>query len=186
MPHQKEGVAMKTFFALLIGLSALTAHADNNFDNKLKELISFVESWTSYSYNNEVLPEVVKLNHDWLQIYYYGDYKVAQAEYMGTELPAVNAYYSRDENKIYISDHIPMNSRQMDSTLVHELVHYLQEVSGYTESIEGRLVCTESEAYDVQMLWQLENDFQTENLDLLKERALMSATMCMGSQFPSR
>lgn len=72
----------------------------------------------------------------------------------------------------------------MDVALIHELVHYIQDINGYTESLgEKYLVCTESEAYDIQILWQVINEVELDKIEGYQQDSLFSAMKCMGSPF---
>lgn len=177
---------MKFLIGTLIFVFCSGAEAETVSKDKLKEMINFIEEWSGYKYDGQPLPEVVSLKDSWLQIYYYGDYEVAQAEFHGAELPKVNAYYNPADTTIYVSDRIPLDSEEVLPTLVHELVHYMQDINGYTESVGEHLVCTESEAYDIQMLWQIENNFRADQADLIREQSFLASMKCMGNQFTSR
>lgn len=174
---------MKSLFLLFFMVHCMGAHAKGVTEQTLREMISFIETWSGYSYDGQDLPEVRSLNDQWLQMYYYGDYEYAQAEFHGVELPLVNAYYEPKDQIIYISDRIALDSEEVLPTLVHELVHYMQDINGYTESVGEHLACTESEAYDIQMLWQIENNFRVDQVDAIREQSLFSAMNCMGNQF---
>lgn len=177
---------MKYLILMVCIVFAFAGRAEGFSDNQIKELLTFIEQWSGYEYDGQPLPEVVPLKDSWLQIYYYGDYEVAQAEFNGIELPKVNAYYDPADYTVYISDRIALDSEEILPTLVHELVHYMQDINGYTESVGEHLACTESEAYDIQMLWQIENDFRVDQVDQIREQSLIASMKCMGNQFSSR
>lgn len=151
--------------------------------NEFSKYIDFVLKWSSYTYAGEPLPEVQFEKPGLVQVYAYGEYAVAQAEFNQVELPKIIGIYDRYSKKILISDDVDINDRKLEVTLIHEFVHYLQDINGYTESLGEHVICTESEAYDIQMLWQIENDIDTKSIPFVQERSLFSAMKCMGNQF---
>lgn len=170
--------------ALLLVLPSLSQAYDSQNPMNLQPYVDFAAEWTSYEQGDHELPEVKSIPHEWVQLYAYGDYAVAQAEFNGEVLHPVNAVYLPVEKTIFLSDRLDTSDvNQVGPALVHESVHFLQDIAGYTASLEGRLSCTESEAYDVQMLWQLEHGIQIENIQFIQERSLLEAMQCMGNQF---
>jgi hypothetical protein len=151
----------------------------------LQPYIEFAMEWTSYSYNGEPLPELKIEKHGLVQVYAYGDLEYAQAEYQGIKLPTVNAIYLVDKKAIYISDQIDLNDPKTQLTIIHEVVHYLQDINGYTQSLGEFLICTESEAYDVQMLWQKIKKIDEESIPFVYQQSLLAATRCMGNKYSS-
>ena len=108
---------------------------------------------------------------------------MAQAEQNKKKLSKVLAIYDRRNKTIYVSDDVNANDPTLEITLVHETVHYLQDINGYTESLGEYIVCTESEAYDIQVLWQIEFNVDKKSVPFAQERSLLSAMRCMGSKF---
>lgn len=148
----------------------------------LNRYIDFIVEWTSHKYNGEPLPKIKTIQHELVQIFAYGDFEYAQAEGKGIKLPNVNAIYDKDRKTIYISDRLDMNDPMTEVTFVHEMVHYLQDINGYTDSLNGRLACTESEAYDVQMVWQKIYNVDVESIQYTYQHSLIAAVRCMGSK----
>lgn len=167
-------------FAQTIKLGATTP-AQPTMD--LMPYIEFALEWTSYSYNGEPLPKLKIEKHAFVQIFAYGDLEYAQAEYKGIKLPTVNAIYLVDSKTIFISDQIDLNDPKTQLTIIHEIVHYLQDINGYTKSLGEFLVCTESEAYEVQMLWQKLKQIDEESIPFVYQQSLLAATRCMGSKY---
>jgi len=96
-------------------------------------------------------------------------------------LKTVNAIYVPEDKTLYISDQLDINDPKNDVTFVHEMVHYVQDISGYTRSLNGHLACTESEAYDVQILWdKIHNGADAD--PYAYQQSLIAATRCMGSK----
>lgn len=169
-----------TFSAVLIALLAPQfAFAAPKID--LNKYIAFAVQWTLYKYNGEPLPKIRFFKQDLVQVIAYGEIEYSKAEAKGTKLPTINAIYSADSKTMYISDQIDVNDPVFEVTLVHEIVHYLQDINGFTKSLGPYVVCTESEAYDVQMLWQIFNKVDTENIPYTYEQSLLAAMRCMGN-----
>jgi len=148
----------------------------------LKRYIDFAVEWTPYAYTGQPYPKIKLERHDIVQVYGYGELETAQAEEQGIELPVVNAVYVPEDKTIYVSDRISLNDPKIESTMVHEIVHYLQDITGYTRSLEGHIACTEADAYDVQMLWQKINNVDIDDIPFVYQQALLSATRCMGNK----
>lgn len=173
---------MRKALLIFCGCFLLSSNVFADQTADLKKYIDFVVQWTSYKYNNEPLPKIKKEKHGLVQVIAYGDFEYAQAEAKGVELPTVLAIYDAKYKTIYVSDQVQDNDPFLSVTMVHEMVHYLQDISGYTASLNGRLSCTESEAYDVQMLWQIENNIRKDEIPYTQQRSLISAMRCMGSK----
>lgn len=164
---------------LFLSLFSSYAHA-TKID--LMPFVQFAAEWTGHEYKGQPLPKIKFERHEIVQIFAYGDYEYAQAEAKGEKLAEVNAVYVPEEKTVYISNQLDLGNPKTKATLAHEMVHYLQDVSGYTKSLAGHLACTESEAYDVQMLWQKMNHVDVENLPFVHQQSMLSAMKCMGDQ----
>ena len=90
---------MKAFWLSLLIAFGASARADLD----LMKYIAFVEKWSSYEHKGEPLPQVEAIAPDLLQIFAYGELKVAQAEFYGKPLVPVLAAYERDSKTLYIS-----------------------------------------------------------------------------------
>lgn len=155
-----------------------------NFQPDLMPYIDFILEWTTYKYEGEKLPKIKIEDHGLVQVFAYGDLEYAQSEAQGKKLNTVLAVYDDQRKTIYISDTIKDNKQKYELALVHELVHYLQDINGYTALLNGHLQCTESEAYDIQMLWKIlihKVDVKDKEVRSIQELSLISAMKCMGS-----
>lgn len=170
--------ALGLILTLLVSWTSMAAE-----QKTLTDYIQFIEEWSNYEYNGEALPEVKYISQGYLQLLTYGDYEVAQAEYKGEELPVINSAYDSESKTIYMSKTIDPNSVTAELALLHEMVHYVQDISGYTESLDGHLVCTESEAYDIQIVYQVVNNVSPETVRNYYALSVLAATKCMGSKF---
>lgn len=148
----------------------------------LKPYLDFAVEWTSYKYSGQPLPKIKVAQHELVQIFAYGDYEYAQFEAKGIKPATVNAIYLPEKKTIYVSDQVDLSQPENAPTLIHEMVHYLQDITGYTQSLQGHLSCTESEAYDVQMLWQKFNGVRVEEIPRIYSQGLLAATQCRGSK----
>lgn len=170
-----------TFCFVAAALAAPSSFAQTT-PKDLKRYIDFAVEWTPYSYHDEALPKIQVEKHAIVQILAHGDLETAQAEAKGETLPSVNAIYVPEDKKIYVSDHVSLANPKIEVTLVHEIVHYLQDITGYTRSLNGHIACTESEAYDVQMLWQKINNVDVDDIPFVYQQALIASTKCMGNK----
>jgi hypothetical protein len=169
---------------ILLPNSNVKINTNSTFtDVDFKKYIDFAVAWSNYSYAGQPLPTIKFEKASMVEIYAYGEHTVAQAEHNHKKLPKVLAIYDRNKKTIYISNEVKINDPVLEITLVHETVHYLQDINGYTESLGEHLICTESEAYDIQLLWQLEYNVDEKSIPFVQERSLYSAMKCMGNQF---
>jgi hypothetical protein len=153
-------------------------------DKTLIEMIEFIQEWSGYKHAGEPLPKAQFLKHELVQIYAYGEYEYAQAEFNKIQLDEVSAVYDLHSKTIHISENLKEKPSLVKMALVHELVHYMQDINGYTESLgEEHRVCTESEAYDIQILWQVINEVELDRVDDQHQLSLIAAMRCMGSPF---
>lgn len=121
------------------------------------ELINWIVANSEFKYNGEALPNIKRVSAEEMQILFYGAETYAEyAELKNTTLLVVEATYIHDSNTIYFyeeADITDMNDSM--HVLLHELVHYLQDLDGQFEGIEcfGNL---EGIAYRLQKEWILE------------------------------
>lgn len=154
------------------------------FQEDFLKYIEFVVRWSSYTYVGEPLPKIQLERAGLLEIYFYGEQRVIEAEQNNRKLPEIIALYDRHKKTILVSDQTNLEDPALSITLVHEAVHYLQDINGYSVSLgDENIICSETEAYDIQALWQLEQKLNTETIPYVMERALLSSMQCMGSQF---
>lgn len=173
---------MNKLIILLSIFNLFVFSASAAVDINLLPYAKFVSEWSNYSYGGEELPQVEFTSDTLVQIFSYGDYVYAQAEFKGETLPLVNAFYDRDKKTIYISNRLKGDEVSTELALVHEVVHYLQDISGFTDSLNGFLICSESIAYDVQALWQIVNKVSLDTVSNVHQQSLVSAMSCMGGK----
>lgn len=171
------------FKQTILGLGVLLFLSQPSFafeEQQLLGYIQFITEWSNYKYNQEPLPEVRTESDDMLLIYAYGDYAVAQAEYKGEKLRPVMAIYDHKKNQLLVSENLDLNDpKQSGPTLVHELVHYMQDINGKTALYEDdKLACLEGEAYDIQAFWQAVNNVRADEYLLIQQDVLLSFMKC--------
>lgn len=177
-----KGVIMGFTRALILGVIILSTSSLSFAveDQRILGYIQFITEWSSYKYNNEPLPKIRTASPGMLQVYKYGDYAVAQAEYKGETLRSVMAVYDPTKNELLVSKNIDLvDEASSGPTLVHELVHYLQDINGKTALYgDDKLVCLEGEAYDIQALWQVVNKVRPEEYSAIQHDILLSFMKC--------
>lgn len=152
-------------YILLIFLflgSSISANAEN-FDNStelMQEYISWIVENSDFEYNGEPLPDINFKDKDILKIYAYGGETVARSERENIELQNILALYIHDNDTILISKNKDLNRFENHHILIHELVHYLQDINGYYDKIECQPLL-EKDAYRLQEKWMRE--FYNEN-----------------------
>lgn len=119
--------------------------------------IAFITEYSSLAYAGQALPTVMVVTEHDLQLRAHPPEILLQAEEDGGIKGRVSAFYDRKAKEIVLADVNSVNGPSM----VHELVHYLQDINGKDEMFADHMVCLEAEAYDLQALWQTQ-----ENVDL--------------------
>jgi hypothetical protein len=137
-------------------VAAGQALADGPETQKMLAMIADIEFITQNSlleYAGQALPEVTVVTENELQL----RFRASEAQVLALEddhsFGRVSAFYDRYANKVLLSD----VSSFTGPGLLHELVHFLQEVNGKDDIFVSYPVCLEAEAYDLQALWQAEH-----------------------------
>lgn len=134
---------------VLVALSPLWARADHERGETVNEMLLrridwITEHYPDLTYNGEPLPEVVMAPHENLQ------------NMAGLEATReVRAVYDSAVNVLYLREDFEVDGLDSAFVIVHELVHFLQNVRDPPEPGEclgGR----EPEAYEVMEQWQEE------------------------------
>jgi hypothetical protein len=115
------------------------------------EHIEFITKWTVLKYNGEQLPDVHFVDSDQLQLLYYTQEMLLNFERTGMAVPLVAAFYDINQNEIVLTNNY---DKATDTSLFHELVHYLQMINGKSDMFINNMICLEAEAYDLQSFWQ--------------------------------
>lgn len=143
---------------ILIALTALLmSHQYASADERLMPYIEWIAANSSLEYNGEPLPTVKTVDYRVLEIYAFGAEFVAQAEREGRELFEVHGLYHKDTKEIWFPDGV--DPYEDKPTLVHELVHWMQDISGTLKDCAG---ANEREAYELHWQWVQETGYDAE------------------------
>lgn len=137
-------------------VTAGQALADGPETQKMQAMIADIEFITQNSlleYAGQTLPDVTVVTENELQLQFRASEAPVLALGDDHSFGRVSAFYDRYANKVFLSD----VSSFTGPGLLHELVHFLQEVNGKDDMIVSYPVCLEAEAYDLQALWQAEH-----------------------------
>ena len=163
---------MKTAITALVLLLVTTVA---QADTVLEQYIQWIADNSNLEYNNEPLPEIVYVDQAMLQILMYGEAMVAQSELEGFNLPDVIALYDSSTDQITLSTGTDIHAFENQYILVHELIHYMQDINGITDPCPGML---EREAYELTDQWQDEVGHQGPRSDPLF--TIMIEMSCIG------
>lgn len=121
--------------------------------------IEFITQNSSLEYAGEALPLVTIVSESELQLRFHASEGPLPAQKGGHSRGRVAALFDRDANQIFLSD----VSSITGPGLLHELVHFLQDVNGKDDMFVSHPVCLEAEAYDLQAIWQAEQGIDVES-----------------------
>lgn len=125
-----------------------------------KEYVEWIVNNSDFEYNGEELPTVKRIPKEWMEVYAYGGETVADSEKQGTTLPEVLALYDNENDQMIIPEDLDLNDFGNHHIVVHELVHYLQDINGYYETKDAQ-DCPQSlepPAYELHVKWMDEVD----------------------------
>jgi hypothetical protein len=142
---------MKYLLAVIMIALASPLYANPVFE----KYVQWIVENSRFEYNGEALPTVKRIPKDWMQIYAYGDQAVAEAERKGQELPKIHALYDETTDEIILPKDFDLNNFERHHIIVHELVHYLQDINGDFESQQAKdcIQSLEPEAYKLHGEW---------------------------------
>jgi hypothetical protein len=120
--------------------------------NELMEYIDWIVANSTLVYEGQDLPEVEYVPQSHLMVLYYGPEQVAQSELNGTKLGEVWAVYENDPKRILIAE--GFDDKPL---LLHELVHFLQDVSGVSDAC---VYNDEILAHQLHHQWMQENGYE--------------------------
>lgn len=114
--------------------------------------IEFITQNSTLEYSGQALPDVVVVTESELQLRSHSPEAQIAANEEARPFDRVSAFYDRECNQIFLAD--------LDSidgpSLLHELVHFLQNINGKNKTFADHRICLEAEAYDLQAAWQIE------------------------------
>ena len=154
---------MRTLLALLLLLAPAAWSSDLGTRLLLLQHIEWIEENSTLSYDNQPLPEVVQWDVDRLHVWMYGQDVVDEVEANGAmQFPQIMGVYDPDTRQIIVPERFDPWSFDYAPTMVHELVHYLQDINGTLAECAGM---SEREAYELSNQWIVENNHPRELMD---------------------
>ncbi len=114
--------------------------------------IEFITQNSTLEYAGEALPDVIVVTEGQLQLRAYSPEVLIAATKEDRPLGRVSAFYDQEANQIFLAD---PNSIE-GPTLIHELVHFLQNINSKNDTFADHRMWLEAEAYDLQSAWQTE------------------------------
>lgn len=142
--------------ALGAGGSAL---AEGRETEKMRAMIAGIEFITqnsSLEYAGQALPGVTIVAEEELRLRFNAAAGHVISANDRQSFDRVSAFYDRDTNEIYLAD----ADWIVGPDLLHELVHFMQDINGKDDLFVSRQVCLEAEAYELQAIWQSEQDIE--------------------------
>jgi hypothetical protein len=89
---------------------------------------------------------------------------------------SVRAAYIPEDNVIYLSHNIELNTLSFESVLIHELVHHIQNVNDINYSCRGHL---EKAAYNLEIEYLIQNGIEDPYASMnLNPLSLIFITQC--------
>jgi len=114
--------------------------------------IGFITGNSALDYAGQPLPEVTVVGARELQLLIQASQASHPLSQGAQSRGRVAAFYDRHARRIVLADEASVTG----PALLHELVHYLQDVNGKDDMFASRPVCLEAEAFDLQAFWQTE------------------------------
>lgn len=140
-------VILAVAVAMLIGFLGSPAQAAS-----LQDHVDWIVAHSDYEHDGQPLPEVRAYPQEVLQFERYGQEMMdLVARSKNTIRPSIWAIYDHNVDAILVSDDLDQDDPQFQAILVHELVHYLQDVNG-TMNLDC-LARNERPAYKIQKAW---------------------------------
>jgi len=144
-----------TFFLVVfcIGLYGAVAYINkpHPFDKHIKWLVENSE----FEYNGETYPSIDYYESEELQTIAYGKEKIENTD--SGSLPKIKALYDHRDNTLMFTKGMDITEYKTAYIVVHELVHFLQNINGITENTEC-IQSLEEPAYKLQAEWQRQHD----------------------------
>jgi hypothetical protein len=128
-------------------------------DERFLPYIEWLVENSPYEYNGEELPTIVQMPYAWLEVEVYGPEQVAQSEARGQELPKISGAYNPETNEMLFADDVDPWAWEHRDTIVHELVHFLQQVNDAMDECSAN---NEREAYELHWQWVEEHGHEAD------------------------
>jgi hypothetical protein len=136
-----------------------SAFAEGRETEKMRAMIAGIEFITqnsSLEYAGEALPGMTIVAEEELRLRFNAAAGQVISVNDRQSFDRVSAFYDRDTNEIYLADADSI----MGPDLLHELVHFMQDINGKDDLFGSRQVCLEAQAYDLQAIWQTEQGIE--------------------------
>lgn len=162
--------------AIFLLFFTATAQANPVFETYIQWIVDHSE----LEYNGEPLPTIRVVTEQQIVIMAYGEETVTTANNRGRSLPGIVALYDHEFNQLIVPDTLDLADWNNHHVIVHELVHYLQDINGYYQLPEF-VVCRvglEELAYNLHVQWMDEVDHPAQRPDGLFLALLLSS--CSG------
>lgn len=114
--------------------------------------IEFITQNSALEYAGEALPDVTLITEEELQLRSHSPQALIAAAKEDRPLDRVSAFYDQEANQIFLAAPNSIDG----PTLIHELVHFLQNINGKNDTFADHRICLEADAYDLQAAWQTE------------------------------
>jgi len=144
-------VAFLSLFVFL--LSANTGATQSRED--ILSYVLWIEDNSEFEYNGEPLPRIVHKGHEEVQLMAFSEEEIERSREFDYNLPIVAAIYLPENDRIIGNEGYDLSLYENHHILVHELVHYMQDINGHLEDDECPLD-SEHDAYVIQKQWQQE------------------------------
>lgn len=142
---------MKYLIAAFLIAIASPLYANPVFEGYIKWIVAN----SDFEYNGEELPSIKRIPREWIEVYAYGAETVAESEKRGTSLPEILALYDDEKNVMILPEDLDLDNVASHHIIVHELVHFLQNINGHYDTKEAKDCPTSLEpiAYELHEKW---------------------------------
>lgn len=135
--------------------------------------IAWIVANSSYEYNGEPLPGVYYYSPDMLREIVYGD---RASDHAGQVIYGV---YDHTSDDMLFPEGFDLTAPENQPTIVHELVHYLQDVRG-DHAMTDCLPKLELPAYKLHLAWAKEHGVESDGSGMFD--AVAGVMACGGEQ----
>jgi hypothetical protein len=133
-------------------------------DEILLEYIDWIVANSDFEYNGEELPLIAKVPSEEIQVIAYGEDTIERAKNGEFTLDIIVALYNHHIDTIVVNEEFDIEKFEYHHILVHELVHYLQDINGVVDECVQNM---EPLAYELQDKWQKEVDHPGQRVNWL-------------------
>jgi hypothetical protein len=151
----------RCFLSIIFALWATASYAN---DEILLGYIDWIVTNSDLEYNGEELPLIAQVPSEEIQILVYGEDTIRRAENGEFALDIIIAFYNHHIDTIIVNEEFDIEKFEYHHILVHELVHYLQDIN---DIIDDCVQNMEPLAYELQDKWQKEVDHPGPNVNWL-------------------